>query len=354
MRSLQHNRRSDIVLARVLGMGMIVLCHTLGFYTFLPGSRYAEQFFNVGVEVFLTISGFLYGTKTIERFGQWFLKRAQRIVIPVAIVSAVDFLVLYFVSGVRTSPSTVIAYLLNLQGLLFVNWDLFGRFFSEAPNLGPLWFTTIIMICYLFVPLFQRFRNSVKGEKKLPVYSAVILSLFAISFLLDWFTKTAVFYFVVFLVGYLLADLQVDKTDFKFGRCVVLCCAIFAALLLRLLTNVYMDGTPLYLCLIPMEYSVIGPSFVCLIMETRKKFPLFFDKLGASKIVTFLDGGSMYIYLVHGIFCRGEYNIYGKTNLFIATVVFIVATTVCAKILWLATDGTNKLLDKAFQNRLPS
>ena len=58
----------------------------------------------------------------------------------------------------------------------------------------------------------------------------------------------------------------------------------------------------------------------------------------------------MYIYLVHGIFCRGEYNIYGKTNLFIATVVFIVATTVCAKILWLATDGTNKLLDKAFQN----
>lgn len=138
------------------------------------------------------------------------------------------------------------------------------------------------------------------------------------------------------------------------GRIKEICCTIFAALLLRLLTNVYMDGTPLYLCLIPMEYSVIGPSFVCLIMEIRKKFPLFFDKLGASKIVTFLDGGSMYIYLVHGIFCRGEYNIYGKTNLFIATVVFIVATTVCAKILWLATDGTNKLLDKAFQNIIPS
>ena len=70
---------------------------------------------------------------------------------------------------------TIIAYLLNLQGLLFLNSDFFDSYIQEISNLGPLWFATIIMLCYFLLPVFQRFRGWCSKKNKKLIYSVVLV-----------------------------------------------------------------------------------------------------------------------------------------------------------------------------------
>lgn len=65
-------KNNAIVLLRVMSMFMIILCHISFYYTFLPGSGFVGQFLNVGVQIFLLISGFLYGRKTLTNFLSFF------------------------------------------------------------------------------------------------------------------------------------------------------------------------------------------------------------------------------------------------------------------------------------------
>ena len=53
------------------------------------------------------------------------------------------------------SVGVLIPYLFCLQGLPFISYSLFHTFIKEIPGLGPLWFVTIIMLCYLTIPLLQ-------------------------------------------------------------------------------------------------------------------------------------------------------------------------------------------------------
>lgn len=149
-----NQRSHSITCLRVLSMILIVLCHSISYYTFIPWSAHLNQFLSVGVQVFLLISGYLYGRGTITNYRQWIYGRANRIWLPVAIVVLVDVSLMYLIK-IKTDLFTFVMYLLNLHGLLFLNWFFFRRFIIEIKNLGPLWFTTIIMICYMIVPLLQ-------------------------------------------------------------------------------------------------------------------------------------------------------------------------------------------------------
>lgn len=53
--------KAAISYSRFIAMVMIVLCHFFQFY-----NNELAWWFNVGVQIFLIISGFLYGMKSIE------------------------------------------------------------------------------------------------------------------------------------------------------------------------------------------------------------------------------------------------------------------------------------------------
>lgn len=146
-------RNPAITLSRILGMIFIVLCHIIQYYSFIPMSESLGQFFNCGVYIFLFITGYLYGGKLIQNFRKWYLKRFLVVSLPAIIISVV-FIILLLILGENISVSSIVAYSLDLEGLLFFNWKL-SVIFSEIPGLGHLWFTTIIMLCYLLIPLLQ-------------------------------------------------------------------------------------------------------------------------------------------------------------------------------------------------------
>ena len=95
---------------RVLAMSSIVLCHFLQALE----SNWAWVF-NIGVQIFLLISGYLYGHKYIEGWISWFRKRFIRIYVPF-VLFLIAVIPVYAVSG-KITAKQIIIYMLDLQGI---------------------------------------------------------------------------------------------------------------------------------------------------------------------------------------------------------------------------------------------
>jgi len=61
--SCRKNNIEWVSSARVLATVFILLCHVVKFYTIIPGHMELGQLFNVGVPMFIIISGYLYGLR---------------------------------------------------------------------------------------------------------------------------------------------------------------------------------------------------------------------------------------------------------------------------------------------------
>ena len=97
---------------RVYSMLCIVFCHFLQAYN----NNWAWVF-NIGVQVFLLISGFLYGHKHIDSWKYWFYHRFIRIYIPYFL-----FLVIIIPSYARhhmVGIKHILVYILDLQGVMW-------------------------------------------------------------------------------------------------------------------------------------------------------------------------------------------------------------------------------------------
>ena len=110
-KSLTAQESCAISYIRVLAMCSIVLCHFLQ----ALDSNWAWVF-NIGVQIFLLISGYLYGHKYIEGWISWFCKRFIRIYVPFALFF-IAVLPVYAVSE-KITAKQIIVYLLDLQGIL--------------------------------------------------------------------------------------------------------------------------------------------------------------------------------------------------------------------------------------------
>lgn len=76
-RGIGQSESGAISIMRILAMFSIIVCHLLQAYN----NRYC-WLFNIGVWVFLAISGYLYGCKVIEDWGHWFKTRFKKLYIP--------------------------------------------------------------------------------------------------------------------------------------------------------------------------------------------------------------------------------------------------------------------------------
>lgn len=236
------------------------------------------------------------------------------------------------------------AYLLNLQGLLFIDWSFFANFINEIPSLGHLWFTTIIFICYLLIPILQRIKS--KNYKSKHIF-VVIGMLFVISYFCNALLGPSFEYFLLFVVGYFLNsfDLINSLTKSKY----------FALSIFMLLTQVarlvlmhFIDGTSWYVSYTGISHSILGLWIVISLFEINKCFPNIFEHLSNSKIISHFDKMSYFIYISHGLFFTGIFNVYECTNsLFLNTILFSIATYFVAIFICFIT----KLIDSIFEKR---
>ena len=134
-------RDNAISFIRFVSMTMIVLCHFLQYF-----NLELAWWLNVGVQLFFTMSGFLYGEKEIDKPIEFFCKQFRKILIPywciIIIVSLLHKLLL---------PS-VFSWGKLISALFCV---------GTIPGMEHLWFVQYILICYLLCPYLLFLKNAI-------------------------------------------------------------------------------------------------------------------------------------------------------------------------------------------------
>ena len=330
---MMQKRNSAISLCRVCSMVMIVLCHIIDYYTFIPGHQQLPQILNVGVYTFLGISGFLYGGKTISDWGHWIKQRSMKIILPALMLSVVA-LVIGWLNGERYDVLSVLFILFQLQGLAFLLPGI-GQCFKGHSMLGPLWFLTVIMLCYCLIPILQKLRGSAMRRQSL--VGLVVAA--GGCFVLCMTTQINLFYFLTFVLGYFLGT---ENPQIHTKHITVLTVGIVPFQILRLLLRSCVDGTPLYQTYTYLSHLMLGLLILCFFLWCGEAFPTLMTGLANSKAISAFDELSLYVYMVHGCFCGGLLSPYGATeSLLLATILFFLLTLVGACLLRKATKAVS-------------
>lgn len=139
--SITVSESMALSIIRVMAMMLIIACHVCQCY----GYKMAFVF-NVGVQLFFVISGFLYGKLELPQSPfEFYKKRLVKVYLPY-ILWVLLIVVVYSVFGLyRVTVKQIVFYVFNLQG-----------FATPIEGLNHLWFLTVLMFCYLTTPWVKK------------------------------------------------------------------------------------------------------------------------------------------------------------------------------------------------------
>lgn len=306
----RQNYDNSISFVRVLAMIFIVICH-LGSHF---GSVVISQFFNVGVQIFFLISGYLYGDRQITEPGKWLFKRYLRLEIPALIWLGIYCFFAIFERNPLPKPHQVAFILLNLEGLNFI--------LSAMPSdivIGP-WFFTNIMACYILLLLYQRLREKHAWAERIFSYGGTIpLVVFVLFGMLQISTDGA----LAFFMGVALKRRGLLEQQIKYNIFVAVAC-FAVAVALRLVANRYIDGSVLYNEVIaPGTHVMIAGAFVVSMKWLFGSMPKIMNQIAQSKLLRHLDRISVYLYISHGWFITPVFSSVTFCNGAFATLIYI-------------------------------
>ena len=283
--SISNNESVAISWLRAIGALFIVICHI---YQSLDNNLCL--LFNVGVQMFFFISGFLYGKKEIINIRSWFAKRAKRVLVPYYVL-IVSMIVVLLATTHGLINWGYVSYFLGLQGFIVLGG---GRITA----LNHLWFITFILLCYVLTPILQWI------DKKHPwMYIVVLLGCLGARFfpycqLANW---TA-----CYIVGYILA-----RRNWIYNTIITWVC-LLSCLILFVLSNedIFSYYSRYYLA----WHYIIGVS-VCVL--TLNCFNVVRQQIKLNSLIKKLDDLSYEIFLVNFIPLVGEFSLiqYGPSLL---------------------------------------
>lgn len=321
--------RKSISVLRVFAMVLILLCHIVQENN-IPYIQMTAQFLNVGVSIFLILSGYLYGSKDIkESYGSWIIKRAKRILIPLY-VFMLYLLNIYLINGNHINLINWIAYIFDLQG--------FQIYVHGAEH---LWYLTIIMICYLITPILNK-NKSKMNKKYLKVFTPTLL---IAQIIISYFINTQIGIYLIYIYAYILAYIIGYKWNRSISNKRLLMSIVLAgiAILIRLGGKVLFDDTTLYnVIIVGYTQAMIAFSMLYIFIHCGKN-------LRYNKYIKYIHFISFDIYLVHYMYIVGPLRTMGITNSFIVnTVITLIVSTVTAIIL----NNICKLIYKFLDNKV--
>lgn len=145
----EQKRDLTISFVRMVAMICIVACHIMQYDT-----MELAWWLNVGVQIFLCISGYLYGKKQIEKIGAFYRKNFAKILVDYEIVIVVALLATAICTETVLTMPTIVGALLSI---------------TTIAGGAHLWFIPTILLCYLLTPLYAALcdRAEQKSVKRL-------------------------------------------------------------------------------------------------------------------------------------------------------------------------------------------
>lgn len=311
---------SFIVWVRSISVFLILFCHLAQTHT-NPYVIMSSQIFNVGVHIFIIISGFLFGYTGVKRpYGKWLGKRLKRIYIPYWLFLAV-VLGLQFARGLKID-------------ILYVCFSIVGmqRFKYVFPGSEHTWFITAILLCYFVTPFLDMVTEKLKqcpGKKwKYIPFCLLLAAPIAVAHLPDAaILQMCIFYSVAFILGkkWDLAAMNKTRALFCAGGIIFAFCFRFAARFL-------IDGTILYNNIV-VSYTHFAAA-LCFFLAVSWCF-----NRKPWKIVSYISKVSFEVYLYHYMFIWPPLSVMSLTGSWIINCIVVVALS------FVASAITNTALD---------
>lgn len=279
---------------RVLALISILSCHFLQ----ALDNKWA-WIFNIGVQVFFFISGYLYGHKVVTDWKLFFKGRLLKVYFPFIVVSSF-FILVYIITDVKVSKTSILSYILNTQ-----------MFIGKIKGLGHLWFVSAIAICYLTTPLLQvlQSRSSVLIWVLLgfSVYEITIMK-YDVSLFMPIF---------LYAFGYFYANIKRIVKLLLVSILTIISLVITYSITWQQLLNY--DGTMnrIFHVYVGLTISIIIIGSLYKVLHIEKMY----------RIAKMLDNYSYEIYLVHHPLILGPISLMQMTNNRVLNVIIILAIT---------------------------
>lgn len=294
-------RSYSVSLIRLISLLMIITCHIFQYL----GNELA-WWFNVGVQIFLCISGYLYGQKATGDIKGFYRRRFTKILVPFFVV-LVPALLLNLTSGKLGFVQALSAFFMH----------------STITGGGHLWFVPTILICYVITPILESFYQGLSKKQY------IVTTIIAVEIAAVFFYGFADFYSGAWIGCYIIGyALGINEKEPLVSKTAIM--ALFGALTSLNLVQIYVDyyqtvslsGSvrKLYNLLCDYNHVWLGVFFFLVLKEIFDKFE-FSKNLRRSLEIT--DKYSYETYLVHQFLVLGPFTLMALTSNLVVNI-FIV------------------------------
>ncbi len=320
---MTETESKSLVWIRSLAMLSIVVCHLFQAY-----HNVWADVFNIGVQVFLVMSGYLYGYKVIDNWKDWGKKRIKKVYIPylVFLILVIPFYALFHEEAMKWKVLPF--YFVNLQGFRF----LYGGAFARIEGLRHVWFITAIMCAYMATPFLQRLRK----------YSAVALPLLIATIAVAYFATPSLRYvfvlswFYLYAIGYLFVNLENKWRSFYLVLAAIVILILFSSISGNDFLHPYDYRYRLIHDIVGVFVVIVGVYLLSLIKNLK-----------TPKVIEILDKYSYYIFIVHFIIMCGPFSLSTVTsNTALNVIIMLSASALVTWLFSIIMNRLNSLLDK--------
>ena len=317
---MESSRTNDysISLVRFIATVAIIICHIFQYLDIE-----LMWWFNVGVQIFLCMSGYLYGRKgLIDNDFTFYKKNLSKVLINYYVVTVPMFIV------------TTVFVAKSFSGTTFMQF-LFTK--ASIPGGEHLWYIPYCIICYLITPILSRFFEANKDKHItlkfiiLGFCVAAVIELFFQFFVAAWF--------ICYMLGYFLGHLSLKgKTKLYNTICLIAIIVAIALNTVQIIVDYIIEvdftDTSRYYYLKMCRYAHVGLG-TSLFLLLKKFFTAIFSKSLPKPIITFCRCSDKYsydIYLVHQFVILGPLTLMALTPMLPLNIIIILAIIIASAI----------------------
>ena len=324
--SKRASKDYSISFVRFVATIFIIICHVQQYYNIE-----LCWWFNVGVQMFFYISGYLYSNRVIEDSIAWNCKQFLKILVPYYICIIITCGIGFFLHagcGIKQ-----IFHLIVLNGT--------GGFIT----LDHTWFISYILLCYMITPALLNMKIICRNNIRF-----VFRMLFLLCGMFIFFELYAKYYKSAWIICYTLGIIfgqfetyHSKKTNRQLKIFIVFIAAITN--LIAIYFNYFSDELFYgFSRFFNYPHVFLGIALVIIFKRLYKTIQF---KERYNKILDLSDKYSFYIYLTHQIFILGEFSLLGVVdNLLLGLIAVIICTFVSAYILYLLSSLISPIVNR--------
>ena len=302
---------------RFIAMLLIIMCHICQYYN----SEWA-WWLNVGVQIFLILSGFLYGNKSISAPIKWIKRNAHKILLPYYVFLSLSILIYYVFFPHFISLRSVVESIFCI---------------GTIKGIENLWFVGYILFCYLLTPYLELITETLKGNTQIKNIYRILLFFalfYVISDLLHFYFQPdkIICYFVGYFTAFFVRNYGKQWCKWIFFMSAPF--ALFSKMIYFSLKSCVPPSLIGYLGIFSHTLLGIALTFGLILLFQKIKFK---SEGSLSQVLKFSDKYSYCIYLSHQLFILSPFTLmlltkYKTINICTTLIVIIIAGVVLQKV----------------------